>query len=185
MQGADVGVGRGAGGLAGRRDPRQHPGIRSARAHCGDRHGQARRWRARIRIRRRRDVRLRTDRRRRRVGRRALGGQHRRTGADAAGHAQRRPAVGGRREPASRGSQRLAGAHAGVVRGVLRAVGAAMGDSGAVARPPRRRRPGSRPPVPADGRRDPVPAGRGVRRGRAGDPADQGAGRRRAAAARR
>ena len=80
----------------------------------------------------------------RRVGRGALVGEHRRAGAGPAGHAERRPAAGGGHGPAARGSQRPAGAHAGVLRGVLRAVGAAVGDSGTAARPPGGGRCGSR-----------------------------------------
>ena len=63
---------------------------------------------------------------------------------------------------AARGTQWAAGAHAGVVRELLRAVGAAVGNSGAVAGPPggRRRRP--RRAVPVDGRQDALPRRRGV-----------------------
>ena len=136
VQGADVGVGGGAAGRAGRGDPGQHARRRCARAHRGDRDGPSRRRRAGLRVGRRRDVRLRTRRRAcrcRRVGGGAVGGDHRRAGPHAAGHAERRPAAGGRRRAAARGPQRPAGAHAGLVRGVLRAVGATVGDSGAAA----------------------------------------------------
>ena len=61
-----------------------------ARPHRGDRDGQARRRRTRLRVGRRRDVRVRTreGRGRRRVGRGALVGEHRRASAHAARHAR-------------------------------------------------------------------------------------------------
>ena len=88
-----------------------------------------------------------------------LGGEHRRAGAYPAGHPERRPAAGGRHGSAARGPQRPAGAHAGVVRGLLHAMGAAVGDSGAAARTPGggRRRP--RSAVPADGDKTRYPPG--------------------------
>ncbi len=85
-------------------------------------------------------------------------------GPGAVGHRQRRSAAAGRHQPASRGPQRPAGAHTGVLRGLLRPVGPAMGDPGTAAGALRRRRYGSGQPVPADGRRHPLSARRGFRR---------------------
>ena len=108
-----------------------------------------------------------------------------RAGAFAVGDAQRRSAAGGRCGSAARGAQRFAGADAVVVCDVLRAVGAAVGDSGTAAGAPGRRGRGAWRAVPAAGRQDAVPTRGCVGRGGAGDPSHQGPGRLRTIAARR
>ncbi len=107
---------------------------------------------------------------RRRIRRGAVVDHDRRAGALAAGHAERRSAAGGRRGSAAGRPQRLAGAHPGLLRVLLRTMGAAMGDSGAAAGASGGRRRGSRRAVPVDGRQDAIPARWCVGRGRAGDP---------------
>jgi len=141
VPGADLGVGGGAAGRAGRGDPRQQPRRAGSRPDRGDRHGPARRRRVGLRLGRRCHVRLRTrggrghrpERRRVRCG--ALGHRDRRAGHRAAGHPQCRPAAGTRHHTATGGTQRSAGAHPGVICGLLQAVGPAVGGAGTAARP--------------------------------------------------
>ena len=164
--GAYLGVGRRAAGRSGRADSGQ-PAQRRQSA-CGDRgyrDGPAGRCRAGLRVRRRRDVRLRAGQRCRRFPGDAVVDDDRRACSDSAGDAQRRPAAGRRRQSAARRPQRSAGSHTWRLRRLLRTVGAAVGDSGAAACTCGRRRRGSRPALPVDGRPDAVPARRRVRRG--------------------
>ena len=124
-----------------RRDPERGDPLgrgRQGRADAdpdGDRrHGALRRVRARLRQRRRRDVRARPV-----AGRRPppglddgqRGGQRRTPAAD---RARPRPCPGGRHQPASRGPAGTAGAHAGLLRGLLRQVVGGLGGAGAAAR---------------------------------------------------
>ena len=120
------------------------PAEWAAGPHRGHRHGPSRRRGVELRLGRRRDVRVRTLRRRRRIRGGAVVGHHRRAGAGAAGNAERRPTAGGRHQPAAGGAQRATGPHAGVLRGVLRAVRADLGGAGAAARAPRGGRRGPR-----------------------------------------
>ncbi len=114
VHGAHLGVGGGAAGRSGRDDPGQPSRRRQgAGGHRGHRHGQAGRRRAGLRVRRRRDVRLRAGPWRRGFAGGAVVDVGRRAGSGAAGHPQRRPAAGTRRQPAARGPQRSAGPHAG------------------------------------------------------------------------
>ncbi|MDF2824626.1 MAG: bifunctional glutamine-synthetase adenylyltransferase/deadenyltransferase [Mycobacterium sp.] len=108
---------------------------------------------------------------------------YRRAGARPAEHPQCGPAAGGGRQPPARRTQRSAGAHPGLLRRLLRTVGPVVGSPGVAAGPPGGGRSRTRPPLPADGRQDPLPGGGRVRGRGAGDPADQGPRRCRAAAA--
>ena len=120
----------GAAGGAGSGDPGEHTVRRGgARADRGDRHGPAGRRRAGLRVRCRRDVRLRTELRRRRIRCGAVVDHGRRAGALAVGNAERRPAAGGRRGSAAGGAQRLAGADTVFVCDVLRSSGRSRGRS--------------------------------------------------------
>ena len=135
------------------------PGFAGVDAPGRAGHGQVRRPRAQLHLRRRRHLR----RRARRCPRHPVG-----RGV--------RPRVlplllRGRRGPAAGGQVRCAGAHAGVAPGVLQAVGADVGVPGAAQGPAHDRRPGPWPRV----RRGPVAAGvvglpaRFLRGGRPGD----------------
>ena len=74
--------------------------------------------------------------------------------------ARPRPAAGGRRRPAARGQAGPAGAHAGVVRRLLREVVEGLGGAGAAARRRGRRRPRPAAPVRGADRPAAVPRGR-------------------------
>ena len=121
---------------------------------------------------------------RRGAGRRVVRHRRGQRGAAAAVAAGERPAAGGRRRPAPRGQERPDGAHARVLRRLLREVVARVGVPGAAACRSRRRRRGAAAAVHRAHRPAALP-GRGdlgARRG--GGAPDQGARGQRAAPAR-
>ena len=116
---------------------------RAGRPARGHRDGQVRRPRAQLRLRRRRDLRLRAGR-----GRRRGGGRRAPPPSSpshlmqvCSDHTARGHDLAGRRRPAPRGQGRPAGAHPGQPPRLLRALGQDLGVPGAAQGPPGRRRP--------------------------------------------
>ena len=99
----------------------------------------------------------------------------RRGGAPAARPARTRPSAGRRPGAPARGPPGAAGAHAGVLPRLLRALVAGLGGAGAAARGPGGRRPGAGGAVQRPGGRVPLPGRRDQRHGGPGHQAPEGA----------